>query len=212
MKIENMNATQPHNFVTIQPSMNILTKQLTHTQYVATMTGPIGDIDGYGELTKILANATENDEVYIQLSSSGGSLETCDYICRRMDECAAHIVVEIGLTCVGVACAIPFHADHWVIHDSSTMIITPLSYSPGYGKESDIRDRAKYMKTVHNNWIERTFNGVLSEEEKYELLENGKALDFYADDLLSCLDAYREHRIKNKLNDYPIQIASDTTK
>ncbi|WP_409282914.1 ATP-dependent Clp protease proteolytic subunit [Pseudomonas putida] len=211
MKTENM-ITQPQNLVTIYPSNKVIIKQSNYTQYVIPVTGHIGEIDEFGELTRILANATENDEVYIQLSSSGGSLETCDYICRRMDECAAHIVVEIGITCVGVASAIPFHADDWVIHDSSTMIITPLYYSPGYGKESDIRDHAKYMKTVHNNWIERTFNGVLSEEEKYELLENGKALDFYADDLLSCLDAYQEHHNKSKLNDYPIQITSDTTK
>lgn len=211
MKTERM-TTQPQNLVTVYPSKQVIIKQVNFTQYVIPITGSIGEIDEYGELTQILANATGNDEVYIQLSSSGGSLETCDYICRRLDECAAHIIVEIGLSCVGVACAIPFHADHWVIHDSSTMIITPLYYTPGWGKESDIRDHAKYMKTVHNNWIERTFNGVLSEEEKYELLVNGKALDFYADDLLSCLDAYQEHRNKSKLNDYPTQITSDTTK
>jgi ATP-dependent protease ClpP protease subunit len=200
MKTENM-ITQPQNLVTIYPSKKVLIKQLNYAQYIIPITGLIGEIYEYRELIQILANATEDDEVYIRLSSSGGSLETCDYLCRRMDECAAHIVVEIGLTCVGVASAIPFHADHWVIHDSSTMIITPLYYSPGYGKESDIRDYAKYMKTVHNNWIENTFHEVLSEEEKYELLENGKALEFYADDLHSCLHAYQEHRKKSKLNE-----------
>ncbi|WP_230684687.1 ATP-dependent Clp protease proteolytic subunit [Pseudomonas putida] len=212
MKIENMASSQLHNLVTACPSKNILIKQITYTQHVIPITGTIGDIDEYGELTQILANATAKDEIYIQLSSSGGSLETCDYLCRRMDECTAHIVVEIGLTCVGVACAIPFHADDWVIRDSSTMIISPLSYSPGYGKESDVREHAKYMKNVHEKWVERTFEGVLSEDEKYDLLENGKHLDFFADDLHSCLDAYQEHRNKSKLNNYPIHISSDTTK
>ena len=61
-------------------------------------------------------------------------METCDYLCRRMDECEAKITVEIGFTCASAASAIALQADDWVIYDSSTMMIHSCSYSPGTEK------------------------------------------------------------------------------
>lgn len=50
---------------------NILTKQRVSNYYVVPLTSPIGEIDEYGEFVNILANAGEEDQVYIQLSSPG---------------------------------------------------------------------------------------------------------------------------------------------
>ena len=174
-----MNSIQPQNLVTISPSMNILIKQLTYTQYIVPVTGPIGEIYEHGEITKILADATAKDEIHIQLSSPGGSLETCDYLCRRMDECEATIVVETGLTCASAASAIALHADEWVIHDSSTMMVHACSYSPGYGKESDVRLSVAYTERVNREWVERTYAGFLTDEEFVDILDNGKDLYFF---------------------------------
>jgi len=162
---------------------NILARQLISTQYVAPLTGPIGETHEYSELLEVLFHAGEGDQVYIQLSSPGGSMETCDYLCRRMDECEAHIIVEIGLTCASAASAIALQADDWVIYESSTMMIHSCSYSPGYGKEANIRTRAEYTERLNREWIERTYNGFLCEEETIEVVEYGKDLYFFADDL-----------------------------
>ncbi|MFJ4348099.1 ATP-dependent Clp protease proteolytic subunit [Pseudomonas sp. NPDC089401] len=173
---------------------NILAKQRVSTQYVVPLTGPIGEIHEYGELVNILAHAGEEDQVYIQLSSPGGSLETCDYLCRRMEECAAHIIVEIGMTCASAASAIALQADDWVIYDSSTMMIHSCSYSPGYGKESDIRSRVEYTERLNREWIERTYNGFLCEDEVIEAVIHGKDLYFFADDLRERMPLFHEHR------------------
>jgi ATP-dependent protease ClpP protease subunit len=174
--------------------MNIITKARSSTRYTVPITGPIGEIYEYGELVSILADATEEDEVYIQLSSPGGSLETCDYLCRRMDECEAKITVEIGFTCASVASAIALQADDWVIYDSSTMIIQPCSYSPGYGKESDVRGRVAFMERVNLEWVERSYQGFLIEDELIDVLDNGKTLHFFADDLRERMTLYKEYR------------------
>lgn len=174
--------------------MNIITKARGSTQYTIPITGPIGEIYEYGELVNILACATEEDEVYIRLSSPGGSLETCDYLCRRMDECEAKITVEIGFTCASVASAIALQADDWVIYDSSTMMIQPCSYSPGYGKESDVRGRVSFMERVNFEWIERSYQGFLIEDELIDVLDNGKHLYLFADDLRERLPLYNEYR------------------
>lgn len=173
---------------------NILAKQRVSTQYVVPLTGPIGEIHEYGDLVNILNNAGEEDQVYIQLSSPGGSLETCDYLCHRMEECEAHITVEIGMTCASTASAIALQADDWVIYDSSTMMIQSCSYSPGYGKESDIRARTEYMERLNREWIERTYQGFLSEDEIIEAVDYGKDLYLYANDLRERMPLFKEYR------------------
>ncbi|EJN26741.1 ClpP class periplasmic serine protease [Pseudomonas sp. GM78] len=173
---------------------NITTSTRSSTQYVIPLTGPIGEIDEYHELFNILVTATEWDEIYIQLSSPGGSLETCDYLCRRMDECEAKITVEIGFTCASVASAIALRADDWVIYDSSTMMIQSWSYSPGYGKESDIRGRVAFMERVNLEWVERTYQGFLADEEFIDVLDNGKDLYFFADELRERMSLHNEYR------------------
>lgn len=173
---------------------NILAKQRVSTHYVVPLTGPIGEIDGYGEFVHILTHAGEDDQVYIQLSSPGGSLETCDYLCRRMDECDAHIIVEIGMTCASTASAIALQADDWVIYDSSTMIIHSSSYSPGYGKESDIRSRAEYIDRLNREWIERAYQGFLCEDEVFNSITYGTELYLYADDLRERMPLLKEYR------------------
>lgn len=178
--------------------MNIITKARSIYQYVVPITNPIGEIHEYGELVHLLKSVTESDEIYIQLSSSGGSLETCDYLCRRMDDCEAKITVEIGFTCASVASALVFHADDWVIYDSSTMIINSCSYSPGYGKESDIRSRMEYTERLNREWIERTYQGFLCEDEIFEAVDCGKDLYLYADDLRERMSLFKEYRTASK--------------
>jgi ATP-dependent protease ClpP protease subunit len=182
----------------VQHLINITTRTKSSTQHVVPLTGPIGEIDKYHELVNILVTATEWDEIYIQLSSPGGSLETCDYLCRRMDDCEAKITVEIGFTCASVASAIALQADDWVIYDSSTMMINSCSYSPGYGKESDVRASVAFMERVNLEWVLRTYQGFLFEEELDDVLDNGKDLYFFADDLRERMPLHNEYRKEYK--------------
>ncbi|VVP43710.1 hypothetical protein PS862_05022 [Pseudomonas fluorescens] len=178
--------------------MNIITKTRSSTQYAIPITGPIGEIYEYAELVRVLVCATEEDEVYIRLSSPGGSLETCDYLCRRMDECEAKITVEIGFACASAASAIALQADEWVIYSSSTMMIHSCSYSPGHGKESDIRGVASFVERVNYEWVDRTYQGFLVEEEFVDVLDNGKDLYFFADDLRERMPLYKAYRKERK--------------
>lgn len=181
-----------------QRPKNIIARQKVFTEYVVPITTPIGEIDEFGEEVEILAHATEDDEVYIQLSSPGGSMETCDYLCRRMDECRAKIIAEIGLTCASAASAMALHADEWVVYDSSTMMIHACSYSPGYGKESDVRVSVAYTERVNREWLERTYRGFLTDEEFVQILDYGRDLYFYADDLRERLPKYAAYRAERE--------------
>lgn len=189
-------ATLPEMLMPImgQRPKNIIARQQQYMEYTVPITVPIGEIDEFGEEVEILSLATSNDKVFIQLSSPGGSLETCDFLCRRMDECEAEVIVEIGLTCASAASAMALHADEWLIHDSSTMMVHACSYSPGYGKESDVRASVQYTERLNREWVERTYRGFLTDEEFTAILDNGKDLYFFADDLRERLPKYAAYR------------------
>lgn len=176
----------------VQPK-RVLTRTFQNTEYKIRLARPITEIDDFEEEIMVFEEASEGDLVSIQLSSPGGSLETCDFICRRMLECQAPIVVEIGITCASAASAICLHADEWVIHDSSTMMIHACSYSPGWGKEVDVFASATYTNRINREWLERTYKGFLSDSEMQSVLD-GKDLYFYADDLRERLPKYKEYR------------------
>lgn len=181
-------------FPMMQPR-RVITRSFTNqsTEYTIRITRPITEIDDFEEEIMALEEATENDVVLVQLSSPGGSLETCDFLCRRIQECKAPVFVEIGLTCASAASAICLQADDWKILDSSTMMVHACSYSPGWGKEVDVFSSATYTNRVNREWVERTYKGFLTEQELQSVLD-GKDLYFFADDLRERLPAYREYR------------------
>jgi hypothetical protein len=104
------------------------------------------------------------------------------------------IIAEIGFTYASACSAISLHADEWIIHDSSTMMIHACSYSPGYGPESVIRTSVAFTERVNREWVYRTYRGFLTDEEFVAILDNGKDLYFHADDLRQRLPKYAAHR------------------
>lgn len=176
----------------VQPK-RVLVRSSVNNEYKIRLARPITEIDDFEEEIMALEEASENDVVFMQLSSPGGSLETCDFICRRMEECRAPIIVEIGLTCASAASAMCLHADDWIIHDSSTMMIHACSYSPGYGKEVDIRRSAENTARINKEWVIRVYQGFLTEDE-LDMVLDGKDLYFYADDLRERLPKYKSYR------------------
>lgn len=176
----------------MQPK-RVLTRSFTNQEYKIRLARTITDIDDFEEEIMALEEATPNDFVFVQISSPGGSLETCDFLCRRMNECNAPIVVEIGMTCASAASALMLQADDWVIHDSSTAMIHACSYSPGWGKEVDVRLSVSYTERLNREWVVRTYSGFLTETELQQVLD-GKDLYFHADDLRERLPKYKEYR------------------
>ncbi len=176
----------------LQPQ-RVLTRTINSTEYKVRLARPITEIDDFADEIMVLEQANADDIVFLQISSPGGSLETCDFLCRRMNECAAPIVVEIGLTCASAASALMLQADDWIIHDSSTVMIHACSYSPGWGKEVDVFSSATYTNRINREWVERTYKGFLSDLELQSVLD-GKDLYFYANDLRERLPKFKEYR------------------
>ena len=171
----------------------VLTRSFQNTEYKMRIARVITEIDDFEEEIMVFEEASANDIIFAQISSPGGSLETCDFLCRRMEDCQAPIVVEIGMTCASAASALCLQADDWIVNDSSTLMIHACSYSPGYGKEVDVRASVDNTARINKEWVERTYSGFLTDEELEKVLD-GKDLYFYADDLRDRLPKYKEYR------------------
>lgn len=176
----------------MQPK-RVMTRSFNNHEYKIRIARPITEIDDFEEEIMALEEATPNDLVFVQISSPGGSLETCDFLCRRMVECQAPIVVEIGLTCASAASALMLQADDWVINDSSTVMVHACSWSPGWGKEADLRASVEYTERLNREWVERTYRGFLDDDQLSQVLA-GKDLYLFADELRERLPKYKEYR------------------
>ena len=51
-----------------------------------------------------------------------------------------------------------------------------------------------YTERVNREWVERTYAGFLTDEEFVDILDNGKDLYFFADDLRERLPKYAKYR------------------
>lgn len=166
-------------------------REFVSKSYRIRFTGFISsNIEDYADILALFEEATERDVIYMQIHSPGGDLDTCDFICRRMSECEARIVAEIGMTCASGATMIALHADDWVVADSSIFMVHSCSYSPGWGKESDIRLSAEVTARLNREFIERTYTGFLTEKEMHEVLEYGQDKYFFAAELRERLEAF----------------------
>ncbi len=71
-------------------------------------------------------------------------------------------------------------------------------YSPGYGKESEVRANVAHTERINREWVERTYRGFLTKEEFSAILDDGKDLYFFADDLRVRLPKYAEYRAQRE--------------
>lgn len=180
-------------FIPFQIPQRVTTRSYVNTEYKIRIARPITEIDDFDQEITAFEEAEPNSIVFLQVSSPGGSLETCDFLCNRMDECRAPIVAEIGFQAASAASALVLHADDWVVNDSSCMMVHACSWAPGYGRESEIRTSVSHTERINREWIERTYKGFLSEEQFAKVMD-GKDLYLYADDLREMLPKYKEYR------------------
>lgn len=170
-------------------------REFVGRSYRIRFTGSISsDIEDYADIFAVFEEATERDIIYMQISSPGGDLETCDFICRRMQECQARIIAEIGMSCASGATAIALNADEWVVADSSTFMVHSLSYGLFWGKESDLRQSAEITARLNREFIQRTYTGFLTEQEMHEVMEYGQDKYFFAEELADRLDQFSGYR------------------
>jgi ATP-dependent protease ClpP protease subunit len=152
--------------------------------------GVIEDAMQFISAIEVLQQATENDIVYIHLSTDGGSLDATDTFLSAMRDCQARVVVKASGGVHSAGTVILLNADEFFLSDNFNALIHNGSCGSG-GKFSDFvahsKHNMKYMETVMYN----TYAGFLTDEEIAQMLD-GKDFWLNGDEFAERFNARNE--------------------
>lgn len=174
-------------------SYTISQNQQGWSKFIVRMHNPIGAASEYANLFNLLDSAGEDDEIKLDLSSPGGSLDTCILLRRAIKDCAAHVTCRIGPTCASAAGAIALACDGWEVDDMSTMMVHTGSFAPGYGKVHDIHAASAHTLEQIRRFVRSTYKNFLTDVEIDAVLD-GKEMYIGPEELEERLGVYSEAR------------------
>ena len=174
-------------------SYTISQNQQGWSKFIVRMHNPIGAASEYANLFNLLDSAGEDDEIKLDLSSPGGSLDTCILLRRAIKDCAASVTCRIGPTCASAAGAIALACDGWEVDDMSTMMVHTGSFAPGYGKVHDIHAASAHTLEQIRRFVRSTYKNFLTDVEIDAVLD-GKEMYIGPEELEERLVVYSEAR------------------
>lgn len=174
-------------------SYTISQNQQGWSKFIVRMHNPIGPAAEYANLFNLLDSASEDDEIKLDLSSPGGSLDTCILLRRAIKDCAAPVTCRIGPTCASAAGAIALACDGWEVDDMSTMMVHTGSFAPGYGKVHDVHAASAHTLEQIRRFVRSTYNNFLTDAE-IEAVLDGKEMYIGPEELEDRLGKYSEAR------------------
>lgn len=179
----------------VESKVSYIISQNQHvwSEYIVRMHNPIGAASEYANLFNLLDSAGEDDEIKLDLSSPGGSLDTCILLRRAIKDCAAPVTCRIGPTCASAAGAIALACDGWEVDDMSTMMVHTGSFAPGYGKVHDIHAASAHTLEQIRRFVRSTYNDFLTDAEIDAVLD-GKEMYIGPEELEERLEVYSEAR------------------
>lgn len=119
---------------------------------------------------EVLQAASENDIVYIHLSTNGGSLDATDTFLAAMRECEARIIVKATGGVHSAGSVILLNADEFMLSENFNCLIHNGSTGAG-GKTSDFKAQAKHTIEYMDKVMRNTYYGFLSDKEIDDLIE-----------------------------------------
>lgn len=174
-------------------SYTISQNQQGWSKFIVRMHNPIGPAAEYANLFNLLDSAGEDDEIKLDLSSPGGSLDTCILLRRAIKDCVAPVTCRIGPTCASAAGAIALACDGWEVDDMSTMMVHTGSFAPGYGKVHDVHAASAHTLEQIRRFVRSTYNNFLTDVEIDAVLD-GKEMYIGPEELEERLGKYSEAR------------------
>lgn len=150
----------------------------------------------YREILHVLRAATDSDLVNIQLTTSGGSLETSVMILNAINACQANVTLTLDhQASSGGSMIMMSSVDEYKIMPYSSMMVHYASLYGVDGKASDIESYMRFLRSNTNELFEALYKGFLTEDELNNVMYNGAELYFNSEEIIT--------RLNNKNNPEP---------
>jgi len=135
------------------------------------LSGNIGEASEYIEWFHKIRNARPTDVINFHINCPGGNLFTTVQFLQVLDECSAHIIMNVSGACMSAATLIFLQGDEFAINEHSAFLFH--NYSGGMiGKGGEM-----YSNMIHDRkWSEKLFRsqyeGFLTAEEISNLIDD----------------------------------------
>src|SRR5210317_878235 len=166
------------------------------------LSGTIGEASEYIEWFHKIRNARPTDIISFHINCPGGNLFTTVQFLQVLDECAAHVVMNVSGACMSAATLIFLQGDEFAINEHSAFLFH--NYSGGMiGKGGEM-----YSNMIHDRkWSEKLFRSqyedFLTAEEISNLVDD-KDIWMDANTVVARLEARNKAREEEtKLKEQP---------
>ena len=151
----------------------------------------------YRSAIATLKSASESDIISMVFDTEGGLCHTASVFESAMRECKAHIKGELCGQVASAGTKLALACDDWVVGDDVVFMCHTASYGASNSAEK-LRDQVEFL----DKWVTKmntdTYTGFLTEDELSKMNDSGKEYWFGAEELISRLQNFAEHRQKQQ--------------
>ena len=151
----------------------------------------------YRSAIATLKSASESDIISMVFDTEGGLCHTASVFESAMRECKAHIKGELCGQVASAGTKLALACDDWVVGDDVVFMCHTASYEASNSAEK-LRDQVEFL----DKWVTKmntdTYTGFLTEDELSKMNDSGKEYWFGAEELISRLQNFAEHRQKQQ--------------
>lgn len=152
---------------------NVSAYQRSSIVYNIFIHDSIDSAEDFLDAITILNMADEDDEVFIHLSSPGGSVDATDTFLMEMNRCKAKVTVKATGTVASAATLILLSADAIEMSPYCNILFHSASFGYG-GKTQDVVEYANFTKAQTEAMLSSFYEHFFTPEELHDILVNKK--------------------------------------
>ncbi|AWD93219.1 ATP-dependent protease subunit [Acinetobacter phage vB_AbaM_B9] len=180
-------------------------------KYIVNITDDFDSPDCYSEVIALLSTATEQDEIWWNIASYGGFVDSLNMLLGWKSMCPAQHVHILHAN--ADSCASAFFlssADKYIVGDHATMMIHEFQVGNG-GTTSNVRKRVEHTSEENEKFVTNTYKHFLSEREIDQVLQ-GVEFYFSSDEIRDRLQHRENEKIKERMSelDKPLDLSQYT--
>lgn len=153
------------------------------------------EIELYRDLTEVLANATEYDEVHLYINGPGGYVSSCLQIVNLIQNCRAQVVGHLLGYCRSAHSFIFLACHSFVVYHNAELMAH--NYSGGaWGKGNEVIEMAEANKRIFNRLVDDVYYPFFTEEEVDSIRDNRDIWLSGSEEIMPRIERLVEYREK----------------
>lgn len=182
------------NFLDTPESFHVDFKPSSNGVFTAYLFGSIADPRQFINVFQAFDAADEGDNVYVNLSSVGGSLDATDTFLQHMEECKGRVIVRASGGCHSAASIILLNAPEFTLSDGFSCLIHCGSLGVS-GTLSEFKVSSAFQAKHMESILRATYEGFLTEEEIDRMID-GKDFFLNAEEFMARYEKRNEYFVK----------------